>query len=147
MKTPLPWIAVIDDDFAIRRALLRLLRSVEIEARAFATGAEFFASLQPCAPDCVLLDLQMPEMSGYEVLARLDAKNLAIPAIVMTGQHTADSHARVMLGDAMCYLLKPVCDQLLLDAIALARRKSAARAATSALPVTAPRPGHGQSTR
>lgn len=123
MNTPLPWVAIVDDDLAIRRALLRLLRSVRIDARAFASGGEFFAALQTQRPDCVVLDLQMPQMSGYEVLARLAEEGQAIPVIVMTGQHTAESQARVMRASPLCYLLKPMTDQLLLDAITLARRR------------------------
>ncbi|MBY0239230.1 MAG: response regulator [Burkholderiaceae bacterium] len=144
METQRPWVAIVDDDLAIRRALLRLLRSVGIEARAFASGAEFFAALQPCPPDCVLLDLQMPEMSGYAVLARLSAEKLAIPAIVITGQHTAGSQARAVLANAMCYLLKPVSDKLLLDAISLARRHGAVGDSSLANAESAVWPAHGQ---
>jgi FixJ family two-component response regulator len=122
MNTQLPWVAIVDDDLAVRRALLRLLRSAGIEACALASGGEFFAALQPPLPYCVVLDLHMPQMSGYDVLARFAAQGQGIPVIVMTGQHTAESQACVMLASPLCYLQKPISDQLLLDAIALARR-------------------------
>lgn len=115
-----PWIAVIDDEQAVRRALLRLMRSIGIEAQAFACGAEFLASLQVRKPFCVVLDLHMPHMSGFEVQARLLQEAPDIQVIVVTGQHSCEVRTRAMLTKPIAYLLKPMNDQALLDAIALA---------------------------
>lgn len=118
-----PWIAIVDDNLAIRQALLRLLRSAGTQARAFASGQDFFAALRSSPhdqPDCVVLDLQMPQMSGVEVLMLLAEEASHIPVIVITGQHKAENHARVMQSKPFCYLLKPMDDQILLDAIARA---------------------------
>jgi hypothetical protein len=70
MSRECPLIAVVDDEPAVRTALRRLLDSAGIEAKAFATGEQFLASLDNDTPDCLVLDLHMPEMTGFDVLAR-----------------------------------------------------------------------------
>jgi FixJ family two-component response regulator len=121
MDTLLPWIAVIDDEEPVRRALLRLLRSAGLAGRAFASGADFLATLNGDWPYCVVLDLHMPGMSGFEVLAQLAAVAPEIGVIVATGQHSAENEARVRRHQPLAYLRKPVNDQQLLDAILAAR--------------------------
>jgi FixJ family two-component response regulator len=118
MDTLLPWIAIVDDEEAIRRALLRLMRSAGITAKAFAGGAELLALLPDAQPCCVLLDIHMPGMSGLELQARLAELAPAAGVIVMTGHHTPEEQARALQHQPLAYLLKPVNDQLLLDAIA-----------------------------
>jgi FixJ family two-component response regulator len=122
MNTHSPWVAIVDDEEAIRRALLRLMRSAGVAARAFASGAEFLAALPAGKPYCVVLDLHMPGMSGFDVLAALATEGAGIWPIVVTGQHSDETRARTMLARPLCYLLKPMNDQLLLDAIGLALR-------------------------
>lgn len=121
MDTHFPWIAIIDDEEPVRRALLRLLRSAGLQGRAFASGAEFFAELAVSWPYCVVLDLHMPGMSGFDVLAHLQLVAPEIGVIVATGQHSAENEARVRRHRPLAYLRKPVDDQQLLDAIQAAR--------------------------
>lgn len=123
MDNHFPWIAIIDDEEPVRRALVRLLRSAGLQGRAFASGAEFLAELEISWPYCVVLDLHMPEMSGFDVLAHLARIAPEIGVIVATGQHTADNEARVMRHKPLAYLHKPVGDQQLLDAIEAARSR------------------------
>lgn len=120
MDTSLPWVAVLDDEAPIRRALLRLMRSVGIPARAFATGAAFLDALPSGAPCCVVLDLHMAQMSGLAVQAALAELAPQVGVIVVTGHHTAELQARVMQLAPLAYLRKPMHDQQLLDAIGLA---------------------------
>ena len=120
MDTLLPWVAIVDDEEAIRRALLRLMRSAGVAARAFASGAELIALLPATAPCCVVLDIHMPGMNGLELQARLAELAPAAGVIVMTGHHTPEEQARALQQRARAYLLKPVNDQLLLDTIAAA---------------------------
>lgn len=120
MDTTLPWVAIVDDEEAIRRALLRLMRSAGIPARAFASGAELIALLPATAPCCVVLDIHMPGMDGLELQARLAGLAPSAGVVVMTGHHTPGEQARAMQHRPLAYLLKPVNDQLLLDAIAAA---------------------------
>jgi FixJ family two-component response regulator len=126
MNTYSAWVAVIDDEEAIRRALLRLMRSAGIAARSFAGGGAFLASLQAGQPCCVVLDLHMPGVSGFDVLDSLARHAPQIRVIVVTGQHSAQTQARAAAYRPLAYLLKPMNDQALLDAIgpALARAQA-----------------------
>ena len=123
--TTLPWVAVVDDEAAIRRALLRLLRAAGIPARDYDGGAALLAALQDDAgagtPFCVVLDLHMPFMSGFEVQQRLAELAPRTGVIAVTGQHSAEGQARVQRACALAYMLKPMNDQALLAAIAVAR--------------------------
>ncbi len=119
MKIP-PQVAIVDDEEPVRRALLRLMRSVAIPAQAFSSGMEFFSSLASNQPDCVVLDLHMPGMSGFEIQTRLKQEYPQIAVIVVTGQHSLEAQLRAMLHQPLAYLLKPMNDQTLLDAISLA---------------------------
>ena len=75
---------------------------------------------QYAAPCCVVLDIHMPGMGGLELQARLADLAPAAGVVVMTGHSTPEEHARAMRHKPLAYLLKPVNDQLLLDAIAAA---------------------------
>lgn len=118
-KTP-PLVAIVDDELSVRRALERLLRSAGVEVRTYASGAVFLDAIQTHPVDCVVLDLHMSEMNGFEVQAHLMRTGKWLPIIIMTGHDTPDSRARALAGGAVEYLLKPVDDQVLLDAIAKA---------------------------
>jgi FixJ family two-component response regulator len=118
MDILLPWVAVVDDEEAIRRALLRLMRSAGITARAYACGADFLDALAGDHPCCVILDVNMPGLSGLDVMARLAVDAPAIGVVIMTGNHTLEEQARALQHRPLAYLPKPVNDQLLLNAIA-----------------------------
>ncbi|MES2015471.1 MAG: response regulator [Pseudomonadota bacterium] len=120
MDTNSHWVAVVDDEEPIRRALIRLLKSAGIKGKPFASGPEFLASLAASKPYCVILDLHMSGMSGFEVQAELAHVAPDIGVIVATGHHSQDVQARVLRLHPVAYLLKPMNDQLLLDAIRVA---------------------------
>jgi FixJ family two-component response regulator len=115
-----PQVAIVDDEEPVRRALLRLMRSVAIPAKAFASGRDFFSSLASNMPDCVVLDLHLPDMNGFEIQARLKLEYPEIAVIIVTGQHSLEAQLRASLHSPLAYLLKPMNDQALLDAISLA---------------------------
>jgi len=115
-------IAIVDDEESIRRALLRLMRAAGLGGQAFSSGAEFLDSLITREPHCVVLDLHMPGMNGFEVQARLAHSWPHLPVIIITGHHTAESQAQALSTRPLAYLLKPVDDRLLLDAIGLAMK-------------------------
>ena len=115
-------IAIVDDEEPIRKALRRLLRAVGTDVDTFPSGVEFLESLATRLPDCVVLDLHMPLVNGFEVLAQLAESEMNLPVVVITG-HDLDETRRLALGRLpVAYLRKPVNDQALLDAIALALR-------------------------
>jgi FixJ family two-component response regulator len=115
-----PFIAIVDDEEAVRKALMRLMRSAGLEAAIFSSGAEFLESLGTRRPDCVVLDLHMPGMNGFEVQARLAEGGEALPVIIITAHDSPEAHERAMAAHARAYLRKPLDDQALLDAIGAA---------------------------
>lgn len=101
----------------MRHALRRLCQSAGMTVIAFASGDDFLSSLAARTPDCVVLDLHMPSVSGFEVQERLKRVAPGLPIIVLTGHDTPDSRYRVLAAGAAAYLRKPVDDKSLLDAI------------------------------
>jgi FixJ family two-component response regulator len=113
-------IAVVDDEESVAKALDRLLRSAGLDAETFTSGRKFLDSLQDHAPDCVVLDLYMPEVDGFEVLCQLAQTPAQVPAVVISGRDILGARERAIVGGATAYLRKPVDDQALLDAIVTA---------------------------
>jgi len=111
-------VAIVDDEEPIRKALTRLLRSGGLDVESFASGSEFLESLSVQRPDCVVLDLHMPVVNGFEVQAQL--VEFGVPVVIVTGHDSDETRARALAGRPAAYLRKPVNDQVLLDAIELA---------------------------
>jgi len=117
MDTYFPWIAVVDDEEPVRRAVMRLLRAEGLAAREFASGVEFLAALEQELPCCAIVDLHMPQMGGLEVQARLAELAPQLPLVIVTGQHTPELEQRVRRHPVQAYLHKPMNDNLLLEAV------------------------------
>jgi FixJ family two-component response regulator len=113
-------IAVVDDEEPVRKALERLLRSAGMDVATFPSGAVFLDSLPLRRPDCLVLDLHMPGVNGFEVQARLAKSGSRLPVVIITGHDTPEARARARDGGAAAYLLKPIDERTLLDAIAAA---------------------------
>ena len=103
-----PFVAIVDDDEGVRRALARLLRSLRYEPVAFASGEEFLGSLLDRCPDCVLMDLHLPRMNGLEILQSMRESDRAPPVIVMTGFHEPGTRERCLAAGAADYMPKPI---------------------------------------
>lgn len=110
-------VAVVDDEECIRKALQRLMTSAGLAVQVFSSGAEFLEWLKQKRPACVVLDLHMPGVSGFDVQARLAQANDKLPLIVITGNHTEETMHRVTSAGASAYFTKPVDDELLLAAV------------------------------
>ena len=117
MPEALSLIAVVDDEESVRKALHRLLRSAGFAVETFPSGAEFLLSVKDHEPSCVVLDLHMPQVNGFEVQAALACAGGRVPVVVITGHDSPEAHARVMAQGARGYLRKPVDDLMLLAAI------------------------------
>jgi FixJ family two-component response regulator len=113
-------VAIVDDEESVRRAMGRLIRSAGIDVETFPSGAEFLQSLESHSPDCVVLDLHMPGLSGFEVQARLKESQSRVPIVVITGHDTDESRERVTRAGVAAYLSKPVDEKILLDTISAA---------------------------
>jgi two-component system response regulator FixJ len=90
-----PLIAVVDDAEPVRVAMRRLFRSARLDVAMFPSGAAFLESLKSHQPDCVVLDIHMPEMDGFAVQARLMQEGICLP-IVIAWNHLEHSEARAM---------------------------------------------------
>src|SRR5262245_61436229 len=120
-------IAVVDDDNSVRKALRRLLRTADLDAEMYGCGSEFLKTLQSSLPDCVVLDLQMPEMSGLELQHHLKSRGLALPVVIVTGHDEPGMQARCLEAGANAYLRKPIDGKALVEAINNAISEMAAR--------------------
>jgi FixJ family two-component response regulator len=117
MSKTSPQIAVVDDEHSICIALQRLIRSAGLGVTTYGSGEDFLREVDTQQPDCVVLDLHMPKVTGFEVQARLAKRAKRIPVVVITGHDTPEARARALGNGAAAYLLKPVDDRMLLDAI------------------------------
>jgi FixJ family two-component response regulator len=110
-------ISIVDDDASIRAALRSLMRSVQIEAEAFESAEEFLASGRAAETDCLILDLYLPGMNGFELQARLRAENIAVPIIFITAHADDVSREQALKAGASEFLSKPVRREPLFKAI------------------------------
>jgi FixJ family two-component response regulator len=127
MAQPSPWIAIVDDDPSVLKALARLLRTRAIEARTYVSAQDFLASLPDGLPECLIVDLQMPEMNGLELQRQLNRAGIQIPTIVITAHRENDMRELCEAAGAQTYLLKPLQDSILLAAIDDVRAKTVRR--------------------
>ncbi|HWB13389.1 MAG TPA: response regulator transcription factor [Pirellulales bacterium] len=111
-------VAIIDDDAAMRTALIDLLESVGLQTRAYGSGHEFVQAMDPDSPPCCLiLDVRLPGTSGLEFQQELKAANIDIPIIFITGHGDIPMTVQAMRAGAVDFLAKPFREQALLDAI------------------------------
>ena len=120
-------VLVIDDDPALRASIGRLLRSLDLDARLFASISEFLESDPPNGPTCLVLDVRLPGRSGLDLQRQLAMANREIPIIFITGHGDIPMSVQAMKGGAIEFLTKPFRDQELLDAIQLGLSRDRAR--------------------
>lgn len=112
-----PVVCIVDDDPAIRRALERLVGSVGLSVEAFATPAEFLESGPTSEIGCLVLDVQLPGMNGFELHDRVIEAGMDAPVIFITAHPDAHSRARARREGVVAFLEKPFDDQALFDAL------------------------------
>jgi two-component system, LuxR family, response regulator FixJ len=118
-------VHVVDDDGALRRSLRFLLESVEWQVRLHASAEEFLQAVAPPgAPSCVLLDIRMPAMSGLELQQVLRDRGIDMPIIFMTGHADVSMAVQAMKSGAADFIEKPFKDQVVLEAVSAAMRRS-----------------------
>jgi FixJ family two-component response regulator len=124
-----PVIAIVDDEESVRRALARVLSVSSFTARAFGSGHEFLESLATQRPDCVVLDYQMPGLTGRDVQRRLALARISIPIIVVTAHVQPALREQCLADGAVAYLAKPLQRELLVALINDVLRQRAAGSA------------------
>lgn len=118
-------VHVVEDDSALRRSLRFLLESVDWGVRLHACAEDFLAVAMPASqPSCMLLDIRMPAMSGLELQHVLRQRGLDLPIVFMTGHADVSMAVQAMKCGAIDFIEKPFKDQAVLDAVALAMRRS-----------------------
>jgi FixJ family two-component response regulator len=112
-----PIIAIVDDDPATREGLSSLLRSAGWRTETFASGQEFLDHRWMDTPSCVLLDLELPGLTGLDLQKRMAEVNLEIPIVFITGHGNIPSSVQAIKLGAVEFLTKPVDEEQLLQAI------------------------------
>jgi FixJ family two-component response regulator len=123
-----PTVFIIDDDGGMRQAIQDLVESVGLRAESFSTGEEFLRKQRTTDPNCLVLDVRLPQMSGLDFQRQLAEIGLQIPIIFITAHGDIPMSVRALKSGAVEFLTKPFRDQDLLDAIQQAlQRDRAAR--------------------
>ena len=117
MPSRLPLIFIVEDDASVRRALRRLLQSAGYSVETFASGAEFLDSPVIGRPICLVLDIQLGDMTGFEVQGRLAGDRATVPIIFITAHDDVATRERVRQSGVTQYLRKPFEKSALLGAI------------------------------
>ena len=119
---PDPVIFVVDDDAAVRRAVRRLMSSLEYSIRLFASAEQFLSTTDTGTPGCLILDLNLPGMSGLQLQQRLAELAWKVPIIFVTAHADAGSRDAALRGGAVDYMPKPFDCGKLLTAVSRALR-------------------------
>ncbi len=112
-----PVVFVVDDDEDIRAAMRSLLASVGLRVETFPTAQDFLGSRRPDAPACLVLDVQLPGLSGLDLQHELIQRDISIPIVFLSGHGDIPTSVQAIKAGAVEFLTKPVQDHQLLDAI------------------------------
>lgn len=110
-------VYVVDDDREVRRSLSFMLATAELNSRPFASGIDFLEALDGLKPGCILLDIRMPEVDGFHVMAELARRRVEWPVIVMTGHGEVSVAVRAMKLGAVDFIEKPFEEAILLSSL------------------------------
>jgi len=110
-------VHVVDDDRDVRRSISFMLPTADLQARPFSSGIDFLEQLDTLPPGCILLDIRMPDLDGFQVMEALAERGIAWPVIVMTGHGDVPVAVRAMKLGAVDFLEKPFEEPVLLAAL------------------------------
>jgi FixJ family two-component response regulator len=112
-----PIVAIVDDDNAVGNAIEVLMRSAGLIAKAFSSGEEFLRSPELIRTGCLVVDFNMPKMSGLDLHNHLTRLGKEIPTVLITAYPSDDIRARALQAGVICYLPKPFDESDLLNCI------------------------------
>jgi FixJ family two-component response regulator len=115
-----PTVIVVDDDASVRRSLARLLKAFGFRTETFGSAREFLARDPIIGPACLLLDVRMPELSGFDLFERLRESGRSVPVIFITGHGDIPMAVRAIKAGAADFLAKPFDERTLVNAVELA---------------------------
>jgi len=122
-----PIVYVIDDDPLMLGALSMLFRSIGLRVETFASATEFLQHDLPSAPSCLVLDIRLPRLSGFDLHAELGRLGIKMPVIFITGHGDIPMTVKAMKAGAVDFLTKPFRDQEMLDAVTAALERDRKR--------------------
>jgi FixJ family two-component response regulator len=132
-----PIVFVVDDDISVRESLELLIKFAGWRAETFASAGEFLARPRTAVPNCLVLDISLPDLNGLELQKFIASERTDMPIIFITGHGDVPMTVQAMKGGAVEFLTKPFDDEVLLSAIRHAIKRSASvlddQAETSAL--------------
>jgi FixJ family two-component response regulator len=110
-------VFLVDDDASVRKALQRLIRAAGYDVESFADAAEYLARPAPSPPACIVLDIRMPVMTGFELQSAIAGTSRALPVVFITGHGDEDVRAQALQAGAVDVLFKPIDEEALVAAI------------------------------
>jgi len=110
-------VYVVDDDHAVRKALILLLHSVSLKGQALATANEFLEAYDPRRPACMILDVRLHGMNGLALQSELNRRGIDVPVIIISGHADVPMAVEAVKNGALDFLEKPFRDQDLLDRV------------------------------
>ena len=123
---PKPIVFVVDDDVSVRESLELLIKFAGWQPETFASAVEFLACPRSATPNCLVLDISLPDLNGLELQKLIASERIDMPIIFITGHGDVPMTVQAMKGGAVEFLTKPFDDEVLLNAIRHAIRRSVA---------------------
>jgi FixJ family two-component response regulator len=117
MKEDESIVFIVDDSASVRRSLERLIKSVGLKTKSFASAQEFLDSERPDVPMCIILDVRMPVLTGFDLQEMLASSNIRVPIIFLTGNGNVPLSVKAMRAGAIDFIEKPFDESVLLDAV------------------------------
>jgi len=127
MNSPAPVVYIVDDDNGMRTSLAWLLESVGVKSEGFANAAEFLRAFDVSRPACLVLDVRMPETSGFDVQAELNRRGATLPIIFVSGHGDIPMSVRALQHGAIDFVEKPYNSQQMLDRVQRAMKLATQR--------------------
>ena len=121
-----PIVFVVDDDVSVRESLDLLIKLAGWQSETFASASEFLARPRTATPNCLVLDISLPDLNGLELQKLIASERIDMPIIFITGHGDVPMTVQAMKGGAVEFLTKPFDDEVLLNAIRHAIRRSVA---------------------
>jgi FixJ family two-component response regulator len=126
MPPTMPTVVVVDDDISIRESLELLIQNEGWQPALFESAQEFLAQLPTVVPSCLILDVNLPDLSGLDIQQRISDKKSSTPIIFITGYGDIPTSVRAMKAGAAEFLTKPLDDEIMIGAIREALLRSQA---------------------
>lgn len=120
-------VHIVDDDESVRRSFERLMRASGIKSQVYQSPEDFLGQVDRGSTGCILMDITMPRISGFEFIRILSERGYAMPIVAMSARDDNETRALLRELGVNFYLRKPVDDQALIDAINWVSQKSAGK--------------------